>query len=58
MTPKTVLKTLAALALLLPSAMANAEIKLPEMLGDHCILQQNTDANLWGEAAPFRSDNW
>ncbi len=30
---------------------SSAKIKLPEQLGDHCILQQSTDAHLWGEAA-------
>ncbi len=28
-----------------------AKIVLPEQLGDFCVLQQQTEANLWGEAA-------
>ncbi len=34
---------------------ANAEIKLAAILGDNMILQQQTNANLWGKATP-RSD--
>ncbi len=39
------------LAMMASPIGANAKIRLPEQLGDHCILQQNTQANLWGEAA-------
>ncbi len=52
MTLKTLTAGAAALALMMNLAIeADAKIKLPEQLGDHCILQQNTSANLWGEAA-------
>ena len=33
-------------------AGANAKIELPEILGDDMVLQQQTDARLWGKAAP------
>lgn len=32
--------------------LANAEIKLPALVGDHMVLQQQTDARLWGWASP------
>ncbi len=44
-------KTAAALSLFFAAADAEAKIRLPEQLGDHCILQQQTRANLWGTAA-------
>lgn len=31
---------------------ARAEIKLPKLFGDHMVLQRQTEANLWGWAAP------
>ena len=31
---------------------AQAKVKLPHVLGDNMILQQNSDARLWGEAKP------
>ncbi len=51
MKPESLLVLSASLALMLGSAEAEAKITLPELLGDHCILQQQTRANLWGEAA-------
>ena len=42
--------TIACLAL--AAAWAQAKVTLPHLLGDHMILQQNTDARLWGKAAP------
>lgn len=33
-------------------AGAQAKVKLPHVLGDNMILQQNSDARLWGEARP------
>ncbi len=38
--------------LALAATMAQAKVTLPHLLGDHMILQQNTDARLWGKAAP------
>lgn len=32
--------------------IANAKIKLPQLLSDHMVLQQQTDVRLWGEATP------
>lgn len=37
---------------LLSAASAQAEIKLPKLFGDHMVLQRETEANLWGWAAP------
>ncbi len=51
MTLKSIFALSASAALLLCAAEAEAKITLPELLGDHCILQQQTRANLWGEAA-------
>jgi len=48
------MKKILTLALLLSSSIASiqAEIKFPAVIGDHMILQQNTDARLWGWSAP------
>ncbi|MCC8095712.1 MAG: sialate O-acetylesterase [Tannerellaceae bacterium] len=35
-------------------SIAQAKVKLLEILGDHMVLQQNTRVNIWGEAAPGR----
>lgn len=43
---------LASLAALSCSMMAQAKIELPEIIGDNMVLQQNTDASLWGWATP------
>lgn len=32
-----------------------AEIKLPAVFGDHMVLQQQTDAAIWGKAAPGKT---
>lgn len=32
--------------------LANAEVKLPALIGDNMVLQQNAQAKLWGKAAP------
>ncbi|MCR5130678.1 MAG: sialate O-acetylesterase [Prevotella sp.] len=39
------------MAILLPSAVL-AKIELPEIVGDDMVLQQQTDARLWGKATP------
>lgn len=45
--------TLAVLAGLASAATtAQAEIKLPKLFSDHMVLQRQTEANLWGWAAP------
>ncbi len=43
-------KILWMLALALLSVSAQAKVKLPHILGDRMILQQNTEARLWGWA--------
>ena len=35
----------------LPTLLA-AEIRLPAVISDHMVLQQQADVRLWGEAAP------
>lgn len=45
-------KLLFTAALALVVAGAQAKVKLPHVLGDNMILQQNSDARLWGEAKP------
>ena len=51
MTLRTLTITAGIVAMMGLSVSVSARIRLPEQLGDHCILQQNTQANLWGEAA-------
>ncbi|WP_254510105.1 sialate O-acetylesterase [Anatilimnocola floriformis] len=43
---------LAAALALVGVGSAQAEIKLPKLFGDHMVLQRETEANLWGWAAP------
>jgi sialate O-acetylesterase len=40
------------LAALLTAAPASADVKLPQIFGDHMVLQQKTEAPVWGTAAP------
>ena len=50
------LKTLAALALMLSAAVSlRAEIRLPAFFADNMVLQQQTQANLWGWASPSKT---
>ncbi len=37
-------------AMLLSSSIANAEVKLPNIIGSNMVLQQNTQVRLWGTA--------
>ena len=39
-------------ALVLLASSAYAEVKLPPIFGDHMVLQQKSDAAIWGYAAP------
>jgi sialate O-acetylesterase len=48
--PRSVLAASAAIAL--GVAEAKAQLPLPAVFGDHMVLQRNTDAALWGRAAP------
>ncbi len=34
------------------SATSEAKVELPQILSDHLVLRQKSDANLWGKAAP------
>ena len=36
-------------------SVLKAEIKLPAIFGDHMVLQQQTDAAIWGEATPNKT---
>lgn len=46
------LLAIAAIAATLSARSAQAEIKLPKLFADHMVLQRETEANLWGWAAP------
>lgn len=53
MTRTTITRTALAISLAACTAgSAFAEVKLPRILGDGCILQQNTDAAIFGFASP------
>ena len=39
-------------ALVFLASSAYAEVKLPPIFGDHMVLQQKSDAAIWGYAAP------
>ena len=41
---------IAAAAAMLAGITANAKVKLPSVIGDHMVLQQQTDASIWGWA--------
>jgi sialate O-acetylesterase len=45
-------KQLILLAFLLCAGTLQAGVKLPQQIGDNMVLQQQTDACLWGEAKP------
>ncbi|MEL7588234.1 MAG: sialate O-acetylesterase [Prolixibacteraceae bacterium] len=40
---------------LLVSGTGKAEIKLPAIFGDHMVLQQQTEATIWGKATPAKT---
>jgi sialate O-acetylesterase len=40
---------------LMASVMLRAEIKLPAVFGDNMVLQQQTDAAIWGKATPKKN---
>lgn len=46
---------LLVIALILFTGMLKAEIKLPSIFGDRMVLQQQTDAAIWGNATPGKS---
>lgn len=43
---------LPVLVLLFAAGTSSAKIKLPAIVGDNMVLQQNTEVNIWGWAAP------
>ncbi|MGV8095803.1 MAG: sialate O-acetylesterase [Mangrovibacterium sp.] len=43
------------LVTLLISAALRAEVKLPAIFGDYMVLQQQTEAAIWGKAAPSKT---
>lgn len=45
-------KYIALLGIAIMPAFSKAEISLPEIIGDNMVLQQNSDALLWGWATP------
>ncbi|MDX1946489.1 MAG: sialate O-acetylesterase [Pirellulaceae bacterium] len=45
-------KLLAPLAVVLAASAAWADVKLPKIFGDHMVLQQKTQAPVWGWAEP------
>jgi sialate O-acetylesterase len=50
---KNLIQRLAAIMILMAVSMfvVNAEVKLPAIFGDNMVLQQQTDAAIWGKAA-------
>lgn len=46
------MKKILMILLLSVAHVAAAEIRLPGILGDHMVLQQNTEVRLWGRADP------
>lgn len=48
-------KKLLAATLLLVTAGTHATVKLPALFTDGLVMQQQTQANLWGEATPMKS---
>jgi sialate O-acetylesterase len=49
---KIVKSVLLSLVLILIGSVAKAEIKLPKVFTDNMVLQQQTDAPIWGKATP------
>ncbi|MGV8136311.1 MAG: sialate O-acetylesterase [Mangrovibacterium sp.] len=43
------------MAALLISVSMHAEVKLPAIFGNHMVLQQQTDAAIWGKASPSKN---
>ena len=44
-----------AIVIWLTPVFVRAEIKLPAIFGDHMVLQQQTDAAIWGKATPNKT---
>jgi sialate O-acetylesterase len=45
-------KCMAALAILIATPLARAEVKLPSVLADHMVIQRDRPVHLWGSADP------
>lgn len=52
---KKFVSILTVLSLFLLSINVNAEVKLPAIFGDNMVLQQQTDAAIWGQATPNKT---
>lgn len=52
---KKFLSILTVLSLFLLSINVKAEVKLPAIFGDNMVLQQQTDAAIWGQATPNKT---
>ena len=48
-------KILTILALTALTLSPQAKVKLPHLIGDNMVLQQQTDARLWGWAKPGKT---
>ena len=48
-------KILTILALTTLTLSAQAKVRLPHLIGDNMVLQQQTDARLWGWAQPGKT---
>lgn len=57
MTRKLISGALTLIFILTASATSSAKVWLPQILGDHMVLQQQSDANLWGKASPSSKVN-
>lgn len=44
------LTCIASLAMILSASIASADVSLPKIFGDHMVLQQQTEAPVWGKA--------
>ena len=55
MTERKLKNLCVAFVFLLISATLRAEVKLPAIFGDNMVLQQQTDAAIWGEASPGKT---
>ena len=54
---KNIKKILLIIILLVATFTGSGQVKLPALVGDNMVLQQNTKVNLWGWAAPNEKIN-
>ena len=50
-------KILAITTLMLLALGTQAKVRLPHLIGDNMVLQQQTEARLWGWAKPGKNNN-